>query len=182
MKTGIFRNEWKNARVTPLYKNTGKRNDPSNYRPISVIPVVAKVFERIIYDQLYMYEYLANNNLLFKHQSGFRAVHSTTTALLEATDGSTINIERGLINAVVFLDLKKELDSVDHEILLFERRSLGIRGQALRLFRSYLEDRTQTCQIDCSKSTPTFLKCGVPKGTILGPLFSYSILMTYRNA
>ena len=61
-------------------------------------------------------------------------------------------------------------DTVDDEILLFKLRSFGIRGLALRLFRSYLEDRTQTCQIDCSKSTPKFLKCGVPQGTILGPL------------
>ena len=99
--------EWKNARVTPLYKNSGKRNDPSNYRPISVIPVEAKVFERIIYDQLY--DYLTKNNLS-KHQSGFPAVHSTVTALLEATDSWALNIDRGgLINAVVFLDLKRHL-------------------------------------------------------------------------
>jgi len=113
-------------------------------------PVVAKVFERIIYDQLYVY--LTKNNLLSKHQSGFRAVHSTVTALLKATDSWALNIDRGLINAVVFLDLNLK-KAIDHEILLFKFRSNGIRGLALRLFRSYLEDRTQTCQIDCSKST-----------------------------
>ena len=79
------------------------------------------------------------------------------TALLEAADSWALNIDRGLINAVVFLDLKKAFDTVDHEILLFKLRSYGIRGLALRLFRSYLEDRTQTCQIDCSESTPKFL-------------------------
>ena len=167
-KTGVFPNDWKNARVSPLYKNSGKRNDPSNYRPISVIPVVAKVFERIIYDQLYVH--LTKYNLLSKYQSGFRSLHSTVTALLEATDSWALNIDRGLINAVVFLDLKKAFDTVDHEILLSKLRSYGIRGQALRLFRSYLVDRTQICQIDCSKSTPKFLNCGVPQGTILGPL------------
>jgi len=125
-------------------------------------PVVAKVFERIIYDQLYVY--LTKNNLLSKHQSGFRAVHSTVTVLLKATDSWALNIDHGLINAVVFLDLKKAFDSVDHEILLFKLRSYGIRRLALRLFRSYLEDLTQTYQIDCSKSTPKFLKCGVPRG------------------
>ena len=81
--TGIFPNEWKSARVTPLYKNSGKRTEPTNYRPISVIPVVAKVFERIIYDQIY--KYLTRNSLLTRHQSGFRSLHSTVTALLGAT-------------------------------------------------------------------------------------------------
>lgn len=110
------------------------------------------------------------NNLLSTHQSGFRAVHSTVTALLEATDSWALNIDRGLINAVVFLDLKKAFDTVDHEILLLKLRSYGVRGGALHLFRSYLEHRTQICQIDCSKSAPKVLKCGVPQGTILGPL------------
>ena len=130
--------------------------------------MVAKVFERIIYDQLYVHP--TKYNLLSKHQSGFRSLHSTVTALLEATDSWDLNRDRGLMNAVVFLDLKKAFDTVDHEILLSKLRSYGIRGLALRLFRSYLVDRTQICQIDCSKSTPRFLNCGVPQGTILGPL------------
>ena len=100
--TGIFPDEWKSARVTPLYKNSGKRNDPTNYRPISVIPVVAKVFERVVYDQLY--HHLTENRILSRYQSGFRSLHSTVTALLEATDSWAVNVDRGLVNAVVFLD------------------------------------------------------------------------------
>jgi len=109
-----------------------------------------------------------NSSLLSTHQSGFRAVHSTVTALLEATDSWALNIDRGLINVVV--DLKKAFDTVDHEILLLKLRSSGVRGGALHLFRSYLEHRTQICQIVCSKSTSKVLKCGVPQGTILGLL------------
>ena len=116
-ETGVFPNDWKNAGVSPLYKNSGERNDPSNYRPFSVIPVVAKIFERIIYDQLYVY--LTKYNLLSKYQSGFRSLHSTVTTLLGATDSWALNIDRGFINAIVFLDLNKTFDTVDHEILLF---------------------------------------------------------------
>ena len=99
--------------VIPL---RGSRTEPTNYRPISVIPVVAKVFDRIIYDHIY--KYLAEYRLLTHHQSGFRPLHTTVTVLLEATDSWAMNIDRGLVNAVVFLDLKKAFDTVDHDILL----------------------------------------------------------------
>ena len=103
---GIFPDDWKCAKVIPLFKQ-GDRDDLNNYRPISVISVMAKVFERIVYDQLYAY--LEEHNIICKYQSGFRAIHSTVTALLEAADTWAYNIDRGKINAVVFLDLKKAL-------------------------------------------------------------------------
>ena len=80
---GIFADEWKLSKVIPLFKQ-GNRSNVNNYRPISVIPVVAKVFERIVNDQLY--DYLTKNDLISSHQSGFRSLRSTVTALLEATD------------------------------------------------------------------------------------------------
>ena len=83
----------------------GAKTDPNNYRPISVIPIVSKIFEKIIYDQLYAY--LNNNNLLNNCQSGFRSLHSTLTALIEATNNWSLNIDNGLINGVIFIDLKK---------------------------------------------------------------------------
>ena len=88
----------------------------NNYRPISVISVVAKVFEKITYDQVYAY--LSEHNIISKRQSGFRSIHSTVTALLEATDSWAFDIDRGNVNAVVFLDLKKAFDTVGHTILL----------------------------------------------------------------
>ena len=107
--TGIFPDEWKSARVNPLYKNSGKRNDPTNYRPISVIPVVAKIFERVVYDQLY--HYLTENCILSRYQSGFRSLHSTVNALLEATDSWAMNIDRSFVNAVEFVRFKKRLST-----------------------------------------------------------------------
>ena len=99
-----------------FFKKAGSRSDPSNYRPISIIPEEAKFFERIVYDQLY--HYLNENDLLSQHQPGFRSLHSTVTALIEATDNWSLNIDSGYINVVVFLDLKKAFDTVDHTILL----------------------------------------------------------------
>ena len=100
--TGIYPNEWKSAKVTPISKK-GLKSDPNNYRPISVIPIVSKVFEQIVYNQLY--HYLNDNKLLSSSQSGFRSLHSTLTALLEATNDWSVDIDNGLLNGVVFIDL-----------------------------------------------------------------------------
>ena len=109
LTTGVFPDDWKSAKVTPLFKQ-GSSSDMNNYRPISVISAVAKVFERIIYDQIYAC--LSEHDILSKSQSGFRSIHSTVTALLEATDSWAFDIDRGNVNAIVLLDLKKAFDTV----------------------------------------------------------------------
>ena len=166
--SGIFPEEWKNARVTPLYKISGSRSDMTNYRPTSIIPIVAKVFERVVYNQLL--QYLSENELLSTYQSGFRSVHSTVTALVEATDSWSLSVDRGELNAVVFLDLKKAFDTVDHSILLSKLENYGITGLSHDWFFSYLIDRKQVCTVNNSLSSELPTTCGVPQGTILGPL------------
>ena len=151
-------------RVTLLFKQ-GDRDDPNNYRSISVISVV---FERIVYDQLY--SYLEVHDISYKYQPGFRAIHSTVTALLEATDTWAYNIDRGKINAVIFLDLKKAFDTFDHEILLSKLSIYGINGITHQWFQSYLEDRTEMCSIDGFLSSSGTLSRDIPQGMILGPL------------
>ena len=163
-----FPHEWKIARVIPLFKN-GKRSLPGNYRPISVLPAISKVMERILYNQLY--EYLTANNVLSEHQFGFRKFHSTASALLDCTNDWYINMDRKLFNLVVFIDLKKAFDTVDHEILLQKLMHVGITGNALLLIKSYLIDRTQRCEVNGFISRESRVKCGVPQGSILGPLF-----------
>jgi hypothetical protein len=140
INSGTFPNEWKCSKVIPLFK-MGERRDLNNYRPISIIPVVAKVFERIIYDQVYVY--LMDNNLLSNCQSGLRTLHSTVTALLEATNNWSYNIDRCNVNAVVFLDLKKAFDTVDHAILLSKLSVYGFGGSTGNWFRSYIHDRNK---------------------------------------
>ena len=123
--TGIFPEKWKCSKVVPVFKQ-GDRTNLDNYRPISIIPVVAKVFERIIYDQLYAF--LMDNNLLSSYQSGLRSLHSTVTSLLEATDDWAYNIDEGNVNAAVFLDLKKALDTVISKLAVY-----GIGGASIEL-------------------------------------------------
>ena len=130
------------ARVIPLYKN-GHRNLPGNYWPISVLPTISKIMERILYNQLYVY--LTEFGLLSSAQFGFRKSHSTATALLDCTNEWYMNIDKKIFNLVVFIDLKKAFDTVNHDILLKKLELYGIKGQHL-------------------------IKCGVPQGSILGPL------------
>ena len=157
----IFPSDWKIARVTPIFK-TGAKQDMENYRPISVISIVSKIMEKLIYNQLY--DYLINSNILSNSQHGVRPCHSTTTALLDITNRwyQSMDVRYG----VVFLDLKKAFDTVDHDILLQN----GIKGLALNWLKSYLSDRIQYCQVDGHLSNPLTVTTGIPQGSGLGPL------------
>ena len=164
---GIFPNDWKNARVSPIYKS-GEKDECGNYRPISILSVVSKLFEKLVYKQVY--SYLENNELLTPFQSGFRKGNSTSTSLLNTTNTWLVNMDQGLINGVIFLDLKKAFDTVDHEILIKKLELYGIKGNSLRWFISYLSDRTQVCKVGTTTSSKKYIKTGVPQGSNLGPL------------
>ena len=107
------------AKVSLIFKY-GSKSDLNNYRPRSVIPTVAKIFEKIIYD------HLNENGLLNSGQFGFRSLHSTLTALLETNDNWCVNIDRGLLNGVIFIDLKKAFDTTDREIILKNLLSMAL--------------------------------------------------------
>jgi len=110
---------------------------PSIIVRISVIAVVSKVFEKIVYDQLY--QYLKDNQLLSSCQSSFRSLHSTLTVLLEATNSWSVNIDNGFLNGVVFIDLKKAFDTIDHEIILRKLSYFGADQATAMQFHSYLQ-------------------------------------------
>ena len=110
-----FPDEWKIARVIPLF-TSGNRNMPENYRPISILPAISKIMERILYNQLY--NYLTECGLLSSALFGFRKSHSTATALLDCTNEWYMNIDKKMFNLVVFIDLKEAFDTVNHGILV----------------------------------------------------------------
>ena len=167
LETSIVPTTWKQARVCPIYK-TDSPLSPSNYRPISIIPVCMKIFERAVQKQLAAY--LKKHSILCKAQSGFREQHSTLTATLDVTDYILKNMDNGLYTGAVYLDLKKAFDTVNSDTLLFKLKCLGIENNELRWFQNYITDRNQCVQHATATSEYLPITCGVPQGSILGPL------------
>ena len=168
LATGIYVDDWKRARVTPIHKSEDKRKC-DNYRPISILPIISKVFEGEVFRQVY--QYLSENSLLSRFQSGFRSRYSTLSALIEMSDEWLRNMDDGNLNCVVFLDVRKEFDSIDHEILLLKMHDyFGFVGTELEWFRSYLTNRDATMYRKRPVSSPKKIVCRIPQGSILGPL------------
>ena len=152
----------------PIYKSNDRQRC-ENYRPISILPVVSKILERSVFNQIY--KFLNDNSLLSKYQSGFRPKNSTLTALLQMCDSFYENMDNGKFNGVVFLDIRKAFDSINHTILLQKMRlQFGITNTELKWFSSYLTNREQVCAVNGTTSSPKKITCGVPQGSILGPL------------
>ena len=158
---------WKCSRITPIHK-AGSELDPNNYRPISIICSIAKVFEKLIHKQLS--NYLSNHNILSPVQSGFRANHSTTTTLLKLTNDIFSSSSTGKLTGALFIDLSKAFDLVDHYLLLDKLYSIGLSRKSLLWFSSYLHNRKQCVVIQGNKSELAVQERGVPQGSTLGPL------------
>ena len=166
---GIFPNKLKISKVIPLLKNNDKDVDIlTNYRPISLLPCLSKVFEKIVHNQLYTY--LQSNQLIYKHQYGFRPNHSTELAALELTNKLQNYLSQHLNPIAIFLDLSKAFDSISHDILLKKMTFYGIHDKELAWFSSYLSNRKQFVSIDNTFSTYLPIQTGVPQGSVLGPL------------
>ena len=164
---GVVPNELKIARVVPIFKS-GDTMLFSNYRPVSVLPLFSKILERLMYTRLL--SFVNKHNLLYKFQFGFRKGHSPNLALICLVDKITAALENGDFVLGVFLDFSKAFDTVDHKILLKKLEYYGIRGCALNWFKSYLENREQFVMYNGVASDYGKISCGVPQGSILGPL------------
>ena len=159
----LFPDDCKIAKLKPLYKKEAKTKQ-KNYRPISLLPLLSKIIERIIHNQTQ--EFLDKNNILYKYQSGFRKHHSTDTCLSYLTDKVKIGFEEGM----VLIDLQKAFDTIDHSILLEKMSCLGFAGKTIAWYKSYLTNRSFIVNVGKEFSSPGKLSCGVPQGSILGPL------------
>ena len=169
LRLGVFPNELKIAKVIPLFKS-GNINDMSNYRPISILPILSKILEKIIYKRLT--DFFTENNVLNEGQFGFRQSHSTIQAVQTAVHliVNTMNTSNNCMG--IFIDFSKAFDTIKHTILLHKLSHYGIRGLAYDLISDYLSSRKQYVTYDantCSSLLPVSI--GVPQGSVLGPLF-----------
>jgi hypothetical protein len=167
--THIFPDCLKIALVTPIFKK-GSSSQPSNYRPISSLPIVSKLFEINIKDQLMTF--LENHNLLSDHQFGYRKHHSSEQLLQSLLQDwrSKLDSKEPCYISALSLDVRKAFDSINHSILISKLPKYGLSNNSVHLIQSYLSNRFQSMKISSIKSSLLPIKCGVPQGSILGPI------------
>ena len=163
IKTSTVPNIWKSAKVVPIFKS-GNHDLPENYRPISVLPVLSKVFEKAVHYQLL--QFFETNKLL----SDFRKYRSTKLAAALLCDNIRKEMNNGNMIGAVYLDLSKAFDTIGHGLLQNKLNTYGVSGKELNWFTDYLFNRTQIVEIENVRSVTKPVYCGVPQGSILGPL------------
>ena len=166
-ETCTFPNQLKIARVKALHKK-GENNDPANYRPVTILTITSKVFERSAVEQ--MLEYYIADNILNTRQRAYRKNHSTTTILFELIETMKKHIDDGNFVAIASLDLSKAFDSLSHNLILKKLDEIGLDERATCWIESYLNNRKQTVKFGDIKSEQETVESGVPQGSILGPL------------
>jgi hypothetical protein len=165
LETGIFPEGLKTAKVIPLHKG-GSRSDIGNWRPISILLLFSKILEKL-------YQYLTNYGILSDNQFGFCKSHSTTHAVQHLCDFVNQCLDSGKISLTVLIDFEKAFDTVDFSILLNRLKLLGVKRACLIWFDSFLKGRSIKVVIDNVTSSPYLVNCGVPQGSVLGPLLYF---------
>ncbi len=180
LRIGDLSPNLKRAIIIPLLKKLGLELEFKNYRPVSNLSFLSKLIEKIVAQQFI--DHLVKNNLLDPLQSAYKKGHSTETALIKVQNDILIDIDNKNISILVMLDLSAAFDTIDHEVLLNRLEShYGITGKALKWFRSYLTDRSQSIIIDDEISEPKQLRYGVPQGSVLGPLLFTAYMAPMKN-
>ena len=165
--TGIFPDVLKVSKVVAIHKG-GSTQEVNNFRPISLLSIFDKIIEKLMHKR--MYEFFEEHDILYKFQFGFRKKMSTAHSLVEITEEIKESIDNGKYGCGIFIDLKKAFDTVNHRILLTKLEHYGIRGVLLKWFESYLSNRKQYVYHNGIASDMKEITCGVPQGSVLGPL------------
>ena len=165
--TGIFPSEWKKENIVPIHKKGDKQNI-KNYRPVSLLPICGKIFERLIFNEMFIYFFA--NKLISKNQSGFQPGDSCISQLLSITHEIFTSFDNGLEVRSDFLDISKALDKVWLEGLIFKLKQNGISGEFIHILSDFLNNRKQRVVLNCQKLSWINVHAGVPQGSILGPL------------
>ena len=169
LSTGIYPDLWKCANVTPIHKKDSKQI-VKNYRPISLLPICSKIFEKIVFKHIY--NFFICNNLITKNQSGFRPGDSTVNQLIDLVNEIHLSFDnrKSLEVRAVFLDISKAFDKVWHDGLSFKLKQNGISGPLLNVLNHYLSNRKQRVVLNGFSSDYFSIEAGVPQGSVLGPL------------
>ena len=162
-----FPDPCKVAKLKPLYKKSSV-TDPCIYRPVSLLPLISKVIEKVIHDQTSTF--LNSKNLLYNYQSGFRKKHSTDFCLSYLNDKILKGFDRGMMTGMILIDLQKAFDTIDHDVLLQKLYAIGFSKRTVNWFKSYLPNRSFKVNLGNTFSQPASVSCGIPQGSILGPL------------
>ena len=168
IRTSKFPSDWKNAVVTPIFKRRGRKSDPSNYRPVSLLPSLGKVMDAIQSEHLL--SYLNSNHLLNKHQFGFLPRRSTVTQLVYVVDTWLRDLDNGNQLSAIFMDFQKAFDRVWHTGLVHKLRTLGVLPNSVSWISSFLTDRTIAVRVGSCLSSQHTISAGVPQGSHLGPV------------
>ena len=160
------------AKVFPLFKS-GNYIKVNNYRPVSILPVLSKILERLMYNRLM--KFVEDFDILYDFQFGFRKCHSTFMALASAVNHIVKALQFGKYSIGVYLDFSKAFDTLNNDILFLKLNQYGIRGIALDWIKSYMVNRKQYVMYNDNSSDIQFITCGVPQGSILGPLLFFII-------
>ena len=180
LQAGTFPKIWKEAFVTPIFKNSGSPSDVRQYRPISLLSCLSKILEKLVYSS--RYSHLTGNNLISDRQSGYRAGHSTQLQLTYLTHNIYRYLDSGRDVTAIYLDISKYFDKIWHEGLLYKcKNDFFISGSLFSWLKSYLTDRTQRVRVGDAFSTTKMIKAGVPQGSVLGPLLALMYLDGLRH-